>query len=330
VPSRTCASTACHSHASFDHRASTTAQRINCDGSHVADDDEPHSIRIKFGTGQIQGMCVEDQICVGQACSVGGFIAATEESREPFDDFTFDGILGLALPRMAQASKFSMMARLESSIPALQHPLFSVFLSNSEHETSEVTFGAVKEEHMDSDLFWVDVIPTHGYWEIRIDDITLNEKPLSLCGDCRAAVDTGTSDITGPTAIVTKLKDLLNMDQGCANYHDLPRVGFLIGGRIFNLAPSDYVNSDGSNCQYSLMNLDMPPPKGPIFLFGVPFLQKFFTVYDQANHRVGFALAKHEHSAKEPLALVEPGAPSRPAGFLSRQRISRTRNSTGH
>jgi len=41
------------------------------------------------------------------------------------------------------------------------------------------------------------------------------------------------------------------------------------------------------------MDLDVPPPMGPLFIFGIPFLQKFFTVYDHSSKQVGFALAKH-------------------------------------
>jgi len=305
VPGRDCTSEACRMHASFSQRASTTAERINCDGSTVGPGEEANAIKITFGTGKIVGHCMRDQICIGSACSLGGFIAATDETRNPFAHFTFDGVLGLALPRMAQARSFSMMARLEGSHSGLRKPLFSVFLSNSDHETSEVTFGAVKSEHMASDVFWTDVIGDVGYWEVKIDDITINEQPLGICKDCRAAVDTGTSDVVGPTDTVRKLKEMLKLDMACKNYHSLPRLGFIIGGHVMNLAPSEYVNSDGDSCDWSLMNLDLPPPRGPLWLFGVPFLQKFHTVYDHEHGRVGFALAKHQSRAHDVQGLVE-------------------------
>jgi hypothetical protein len=49
-----------------------------------------------------------------------------------------------------------------------------------------------------------------SYWQVEIQDITLDNKQMKLCGSseadrCQVAVDTGTSLMAGPTAIVNKL-----------------------------------------------------------------------------------------------------------------------------
>lgn len=67
---------------------------MNCDGSTVPKGSEPDEITITFGTGHITGVCMEDSICVGDACSKGTFIASTEESQQPFAAFAFDGLRG--------------------------------------------------------------------------------------------------------------------------------------------------------------------------------------------------------------------------------------------
>lgn len=331
VPGSDCSSDACTSHRRFDHRKSDGINAINCDGSNVSHGMLADEITITFGTGKITGQCFTDSICVGAACSKGNFISSLDESYTPFATFSFDGVLGLALDSMAQSNEFSVMSRLHGA-GVLAQPLFSVFLSDSDEEKSEITFGAIKEEHMASELYWVNVVGDAGYWQVEIQDIYLGDKAQKLCQGCRVAVDTGTSELAGPSDIIARLEGLLGSGHDCSNLDSLPHLGFAVRGpngkpKILSLSPKDYT-SEGSfgGCNLSLMNLDVPPPKGPLFVFGIPFLQKYFTVYDHENSRVGFAVAQHKGEKAEMLLEVsestdvEQGAGAARQSFLSRVR----------
>lgn len=211
-------------------------------------------------------------------------------------------MLGLGRTSIAVGKSFSMMERLTSA-NSLRQPIFSVFLSDSDQEASEVTFGAYKQEHMASELFWVGVTQSSGYWEVQISDITFDGKPQQICKDCKVAVDTGTSMLAGPTDVIRKLRSKLNVSPSCNNYRSLPKLGFIVGGRVLDLAPKEYVHKVMSEfCWDALMTLDVPPPKGPLFILGIPFLQKYYTVYDHAQGKIGFAVAKH--AGEEPEALM--------------------------
>jgi len=304
VPGSSCESAACVSHAQFNGAKSSTAHRVTCDGDRVADDSaDLDELKITFGTGEITGECLEDKICIGGACTAGMFISSTEESSSPFNSFAFDGIMGLALASMAQSKDFHAMTRLVDG-GLLKEPVFSVFMSESDDESSEVTFGDIKSEHMDGELFWVDVTGESGYWEVKIDDITIADKRQQLCQDCKVAVDTGTSQLAGPSDLIASLRSALNVNSDCTGVDELPKLGFLIRDRVLNLMPSDYVNRDRDYCSLALMDLDVPPPKGPLFVFGIPFMQRFFTVYDHAQQRVGFAVAKHSTTAPSGLLSI--------------------------
>jgi len=52
--------------------------------------------------------------------------------------------------------------------------------------------------------------------------------------------------------------------------------------------------SDSQGCDFSVMQLDVPPPQGPLFIFGDPFLRRFVTIYDRSGPSVGFAVAKRD------------------------------------
>merc|ERR1719162_2209728 len=83
--------------------------------------------------------------------------------------------------------------------------------------------------------------------------------------------------LAGPTRLIKELRLKLGVNSDCSGVDALPKLGFIVGGRVLNLMPSDYVDRSDTKCEVSLMSLDIPPPNGPLFIFGIPFLQRFYT-----------------------------------------------------
>eukprot|EP00931_Biecheleriopsis_adriatica_P021686 TRINITY_DN14118_c0_g1_i1.p1 TRINITY_DN14118_c0_g1~~TRINITY_DN14118_c0_g1_i1.p1 ORF type:complete len:453 (-),score=93.20 TRINITY_DN14118_c0_g1_i1:90-1382(-) len=311
IPSTSCSDSACMRHKRFDPDKSKTVRRLQADGAPVVPGDDLDLLTVNFGTGEITGAFLEDDVCIGSLCTNMRFIGANHESDQPFSAFSFDGVLGLALDEMTQGKEFSIMDKMVSSAK-LKNPLFSVFLSDSDSEDSEITFGEVKDDHIIGDMFWVPVSRRSGYWQVHMEDIAIDGTKQDLCPDCQVAVDTGTSMLAGPTDVIRKLRTKLKVASDCSNYDTLPDLGFVVHGHVLNLKPSEYVENDKGSCAVSLMNLDVPPPNGPLFIFGDPFLRKFYTAYDRENRKVGFAAARHKDipawkSASLLVALNGPG-----------------------
>jgi len=283
LPSTDCNDEACTSHKRYDSGASATSQQI-------AFADKPTQVVPKDGD--------RDNICIGNGniCCTANFVAASDESDEPFSLVPFDGILGLSMPQMAEGPAFSIVDQMMEA-GVLEQNLFGVFFGN-EAENSEITFGAINHKNMASDLFWVPVTE-QGYWQVRMDDIVYSNKRQKICPSkrgCQVAVDTGTSLLAGPPAIIDRLVQDLQVMSDCSNLDSLPDVGFIVDDHVLNLSPDDYVSQTANGCRLGLMALDIPPPKGPLFIFGDPFLRKYYTVYDRKRIRVGFALARHRES----------------------------------
>ncbi|CAD7937694.1 unnamed protein product [Amoebophrya sp. A25] len=299
LPGAKCESVPCVQHKRYTLTESTSGAAVGKDGVALSvDPAQTSESTIRFGTGEIHGEFVKDQICLGSSCTTASFIASTSETEEPFSQCSFDGIMGLGFADLSMGSSFNMMDDFveANTLPRNQ---FSVYLSDTPGR-SEITFGGYKSSQMaspgDDPIFWVPV--THqSYWEVAIDDIAFDNKPQSLCENCKVAVDTGTSMLAGPSDVIAQLTEKLNLKADCSNVQDMPLLGFQIGNRVLNLKPEDYIDQGDSSCELSLMELDVPPPKGPIFVFGDPFLRRFLTVYDKDGPRVGFAVAKQDHAS---------------------------------
>lgn len=260
---------------------------MSCDGH---DGPARDQLTIAFGTGKVTGTCWRDIICVGDACAAGDLVLTTHESDEPFQHLDFDGVQGLALATMSQGSSFHLMSQLRES---LQHPYFGVFLSENDDEQSHISFGDINYDLFHDDLIWMPVSRSSGYWELKATDITIDNVAKDLCKDCRVVFDTGSSELSGPSEVIEKMESLLQVDQNCSNSESLPRLGFILGHHVLNLMPDNYVDEYQSQCYLAFMKLDVPPPNGPVFVLGVPFLQQFYTAYDIESKQLGFALAKH-------------------------------------
>jgi len=284
VPSRSCTSEGCARHRRYNFTSGSGKEEIT----------------ISFGQGLVSGFQAHDQVCLlgHRACVEMDFIAANFESQEPFGNAAYDGILGLALPQLAEAQDYSVLEQLRKS-DLLRTSTFAIFLGY-DGEESQITFGGTQPAYMNSALVW-SKISDPGLWQVVLEGITIGSESLGVCrgasrnnsAPCQAVVDTGASYITGPSEVIEAIMNEVEIRADCSNSDSLPEIGFTLGGQTLALQPEDYVLQEHDACQLALMPLDIPPPRGPLVILGEPFLRRYYTIFDATNFRVGFSLARH-------------------------------------
>ena len=135
------------------------------------------------------------------------------------------------------------------------------------------------------------------YWETRLEDIELDGVRQHFCDNyengCKIVFDTGTSLITGPYSNIGTLLDVSYRSR-LHESEQSAQVDLIVGGTPFHLEPEDYVmqsNTESTGLKHCKpgLPLDVPPPRGPLWILGDLFMRKFYCIFDRANNRISLA-----------------------------------------
>ncbi|XGW20915.1 hypothetical protein V3C99_004134 [Haemonchus contortus] len=160
----------------------------------------------------------------------------------------------------------------------------------------ELTLCGIDPTHYQGTIAWEPLI-SETYWEIQLGGVTVNGQQISD-GPVGAVVDSGTSLILGPPALVQEIQQAIGADEygliDCSTIPSLPPITFTIGGTELTLTANHYVTqySDGT-CTSGFQGTQSPAP-GVSWVLGDVFIGTFYSIFDHANKRVGFAAStKH-------------------------------------
>jgi len=365
LPRTSCRSEACLKHRQYDRSKSSSAVDIEYDGKHI----KPHAkerdqVVVSYGTGKVTGEFVEDAVCLGSTSTSAlcvnhmRVVVATEMTEDPFSHFAFDGVMGLALDALRLEKQFSFFGEMLAQNPGML-PQFSFFLSRHDDGESAITFGGVDKDRVSTAIQWTPVEkPELGYWLVQIKQIRIGDTILEDCaeGDCRGILDTGTSLLGVPRQTARSLHRLLarpavaeGVDPDNIDCRHVPghTIDFDLGDSVISVPVEDYSrpapinmttttptgNQSSLVCRSLLLPIDMAAPLGPkIFIWGEPVLRRYLTVYDLAQNRVGFSLARQSefpaeggsHAIGAPPAgsTLVPGAPQRAAAPAEKPEVT--------
>jgi saccharopepsin len=215
-----------------------------------------------------------------------------------------DGIMGLAMPALATKGTVNLVDNLmKNSEDFRKSPIFSLFLSNVKgDEMSELLFGSVNLELVSGPLKEYKLINDKDYWAIEMDDIEIGGKPMNACqsypgGKCKLVLDSGTSFMTAPRHFLENaIQRNIRANSDCSNLENLQTITYVINGDPYHLDRKDYVLDLNGRCASGIAALDVPSPRGPLFIAGDIFLRKFYSTYNRGTLSVQLGLAKHDNN----------------------------------
>ncbi|CAJ2631784.1 unnamed protein product [Trifolium pratense] len=199
VPSSKCYfSLACYTHNWYKAKKSHT---YNKNGT---------SCKISYGTGSISGFFSQDNIKVGSSIVKNqDFIEATREGSLTFLAGKFDGIFGLGFQEISVGRALPVWYNMVEQ-HLVSEKVFSFWLNGNPNakKGGELVFGGVDPKHFKGNHTYVPVTEK-GYWQIEMGDFFIGG---SSTGGCAAIVDSGTSLLAGPTAVVTEINHAIGAE----------------------------------------------------------------------------------------------------------------------
>jgi hypothetical protein len=283
-----CNSDSCDPHNKFHSSRSTTFRRIG------------DTFRLEYANGKCNGHLGSDRFRVGGLDIPSQTIGVIDElDGAIFKVSKYDGIVGLAYPKIALKGVTPLMDTLMGSSPdPLASDSFSFYLSKDTAQKGALVLGGTMPQFHKTDFTYVPVVKK-GYWLVALDDFRVGHGSAGYCdGGCQMAVDSGTALIAGPARHIHALNDKLSVDPSCSNVDSLPTVHFVISGQELPLTPNQYVRrvdrGDGQMCVSGFLPLDVPHHNG-LWILGDVFMRAYYTHFDRQGDRVGFAQANHDH-----------------------------------
>eukprot|EP01063_Lacrimia_lanifica_P038403 TRINITY_DN817_c0_g1_i12.p3 TRINITY_DN817_c0_g1~~TRINITY_DN817_c0_g1_i12.p3 ORF type:complete len:371 (+),score=196.41 TRINITY_DN817_c0_g1_i12:47-1159(+) len=255
------------------------------------------AFKIQYGSGALQGVVDEDVMTLGGATARVQFGESTKEPGIQWQVAQFDGICGLGWPTIAVDGLEPPFFKLMDQ-KAVSKGSFAFYLTGTPGEGSELVLGGTDPAHHSGDFHYVPVT-RKGYWQVLGDKVTVGGESVGT--NIQAVIDSGTSLNAFPKSVAAAINAKLGctpnfagecMWKTCPAAGSLPDLVLTMGGKDFALSQEDYILNIQGVCLSGFMGLDVPPPLGPVWIFGDVFMRRWYTEFDAANARVGFAAAK--------------------------------------
>ncbi|KAG8215010.1 aspartic peptidase domain-containing protein [Butyriboletus roseoflavus] len=283
---------ACNGISTFNPTSSSTFNNVSS------------SFYVQYGSGEAAGYVAQDVVeMAGFSVADQGFAVVDAMSANLLTS-PVSGIMGLAWAALSSSQQTPFWQSLASS-GAMDSALFAIQLRRYTNASNpaelepggELTFGYTNSSLYTGSIDYINVPSTPNYWFIPLDSLTVQGNSVSIGTGIYAAIDTGTTNIAGPTsaiqAIYAQIPNSSPATGSWSGYYQYPR-------------PSVSV--------HFLSSLRRLEVRRRQWIIGAAFLKNVYTVFQYNPPAIGFA-------ALSEVAIAENGVngavPSATIGSVS-------------
>ncbi|XP_043071939.1 lysosomal aspartic protease [Drosophila grimshawi] len=301
VPSIKCSAAACETHNMFNPADSS---------SYVPNGS---IISIVYGTGNMTGYLCSDVVNVNGMNIQSQTLALATFEQNDFLTSNFDGIFGMGYRNLAVDNVVPPFYNMISQ-GLVSQQIFSFYLTSdgSSSQGGELIFGGSDHSLFVGNMVYANVT-REDYWQFMMDNATLNGH--ILCTNCQAVADTGTSLIMAPAASYLIIREVLgvgsNGEVDCSKIAQMPVLKFAINGKIFGVPGYAYVIVEGQQCILAIDYISTD-----FWILGDVFIGQYYTEFDLAQNRVGFASINGQNYIADNGAGNLQGMPALELGLL--------------
>uniref|UniRef100_A0A8B9Y429 Peptidase A1 domain-containing protein n=1 Tax=Bos mutus grunniens TaxID=30521 RepID=A0A8B9Y429_BOSMU len=128
-----------------------------------------------------------------------------------------------------------------------------------------------------------------------LSNISMKRKVIACSGGCKALVDTGTSDIAGPSTLVNNIWKLIVPRHrhyvSCSAVNSLPSIIFTIKSNNYRVPGQAYILKDSRGRCFTAFKGHQQSSPTEMWILGDVFLRLYFSVFDRRKDRIGLAQA---------------------------------------
>ncbi|CAE6438822.1 unnamed protein product [Rhizoctonia solani] len=283
VPSSSCEASGCSPHKKYSASASSTSTSKS----------GTFSIQYRDGS-TASGPIYSDTVTVGGLSATGQYFSPVTSESSSFASDPEDGIMGLAFKSISSIGQPTIIDNLYSQ-GKISAPTFSFRLATT---GSELYLGGANTAKYTGSITYA-ALTSKTYW------LTTGSSSVgSTVGYSGAMIiDSGTAIIMGPTASISSWWSEVSEAEICSTsacgttgYYTYPcesppAVSFTFNGAKFTIPSSDFnlgtIDNAGTRCVGAIVETSGVPDNA--WIVGNTLMKQTYTIFDQANSRVGFA-----------------------------------------